>query len=991
MSNVVQRTFAGGEIAPALFARTDLIKYATGLRTCRNFFIEKQGTAANRPGTALVAGVKNSAKTSRLWCWHFNDDQTYLVELGPGYMRWFQDAAAVELDETPDSWVTATAYVIGDLVANDAVNYYCTADHTSASTTEPGTGDDWSGSWYALIDDIYEIPTPYAEADLMALQLSQSADVVTIAHRSYATRELKRFGDTLWTLSLTAFGPSTGKPTTLAATGGAVDTSDATYAVTAIDEVTGEEGLPATKELSLKEPTSSSAITLTWDALAGAVEFNVYRSADGVSYGLIGVAGGLEEVTSDTTWTTGDASVQSTTTGSEVEGTTQARNPVVATAAGKAFDGKYRVTGTIEVSSGLEDTDAVAEGWVNVYYQRGSETRVLAGSSDVVDSSGGAGTGAVPFSLTIEVPDNGYTTLTIDLVPVIEIASGTGSVSMTCKVVGTKIESSTVGTGFIDDGIEPDYTVSPPRERNLFTAVGGYPGVVGSYQQRRAFANSTSQPERIWMSRVGLPRNFLRTMPIGAADPVIFTLAGNEVNEVRHFLDLETLLIFTAGDVKRAEGDDTGTIVPGAPNPKRFFGAGAAATPPPIVAGKSAIYVQARGSIVRSLLATAAEGWTGSDLTIFASHLVEGRTLVDGAFAETPNSIVWFVRSDGVLLGLTYLKEQEVWGWHRHDTDGLIERVCVVPEDSEDRVYLIVKRTIDGSTKRYIERMASRRVSDIRDAVFVDSALSYDGRNTGTTTMTLSGGTDWDYEETLTLTASASLFVAGDVGNEIHLESSAGDKVRFVIDAYSSGTVVTGHAVKDVPTSLRATATTTWARAVDTFSGLSHLEGKDVAVLGDGYVAASPNNSSYGTVTVDDGSITLDRCYAVVHVGLPYISDLETLDIDTPQGPSLKDKRMLVNRVGLFVEASRGIWAGPRAPTGDDPLEGLSEYPSRNATPEGGEGDSYDTPPELVTDYVDIGIQSDWSQHGRVLVRQVDPLPLSVLSVTPQGYMPTGG
>src|SRR5690606_34482023 len=135
--------------------------------------------------------------------------------------------------------------------------------------------------------------------------------------------------------------------------------------------------------------------------------------------------------------------------------------------------------------------------------------------------------------------------------------------------------------------------------------------------------------------------------------------------------------------------------------------------------------------------------------------------IVDWAYQEEPNSVVWMVRSDGTLLGLTYLREHDVVAWHRHDTDGLVESVAVIPEGNEDALYMIVKRTIDGATVRYLERMNSRYFEEIEDLVHLDCAITYDGRSEtifAGITMTLSGGTNWDENETLTLTASASHF-----------------------------------------------------------------------------------------------------------------------------------------------------------------------------------------------------------------------------------------
>jgi len=313
---------------------------------------------------------------------------------------------------------------------------------------------------------------------------------------------------------------------------------------------------------------------------------------------------------------------------------------------------------------------------------------------------------------------------------------------------------------------------------------------------------------------------------------------------------------------------------------------------------------------------------------------------------------------------MTYMREQQVIGWHRHDTDGEVESVCVISEGTEDALYIAVKRTIGGVTKRYVERMNTRYITDIKNAFFVDSGLSYDGRNTGATTMTLTSSGAWTYGSaaTFTLTASASYFVAGDVGSEIHLTADDDRILRLAITARTSGTVVTVTINRDVATELRSTATTHWAHARKSFSGLSHLEGKTVNVLADGHVAPQ--------ALVASGAVALAQAATVVHIGLPIEADFETLDISAPTGETIRDKQKIVQAVRLLVEDSRGIFAGR-----DE--SNLLEYKQRAQ-------EGYDAPVALLTGVADILIGATWSKEGRVFVRQSDPLPLSILAAIPE-------
>jgi len=547
--------------------------------------------------------------------------------------------------------------------------------------------------------------------------------------------------------------------------------------------------------------------------------------------------------------------------------------------------------------------------------------------------------------------------------------------------VGLAKSSGAYAYEFTDTGVTPDYTRVPPLARTPFSTAGNYPSSVGYYQQRRVFGNTNSNVETVWTSKIGLPYNLCLSTPLQDDDPVTFTLSGKYVNSVRHIIELKRLVVLTSGGEWTVEGDAAGIITPTQINAKQHAYNGASNTSPVIVNG-TLLYIQARGSIIRDFgFDFEVDGYKGNDLTIFSAHMFDGYTIRDWTYQQTPHSIVWVARDDGKMLGLTYIREHQMLAWHRHDTDGVIEQVVSVPEGTEDALYMVVNRTINGSTKRYVERILTQKPGELVDMTYLDSYLSYDGRYTGSTTMTISGGTTWGPEETLTLTASASYFSGGDVGNAIHMTGADGTIIRFLIAGYTSTTVVTGNVNKIVPTAMRSTSMSTWATAVDVVSGLGHLEGKQVSVFADGFVVASPNNPGYPVLTVTGGSITLPRPYAVIHVGLPITADLETLDIETTQSETLVDKSKLISSVTAYVEASHGAWVGVPPKDGEALLEGLTEMNLRDTEDD-------DSPTDLETGPLEINIRPEWNSNGRVMIRHVDPTPLSVLAVMPSGLIP---
>lgn len=941
----VQRNFSGGEISPDLYGRVDQVRYATGLRTARNFMVMRHGGVANRPGTVFVGEVKDSTKTVRLTSFVFNSDQAYLLEFGDLYMRVVRNGAQV---------TDLTLTITGITNANPAVVTYTGTDpsngdevYISSITGAIGTylngrnfkiaSVDAGGNTFQLqymsgtnvnstsmgaytsggtAARIYTLTTPYLEADLPQLQFVQSADVVTIVHPTYAPRELSRSGHSSWTLSTVTFAPNISRPTSCAATAGAAGSNTYRYRITAIEDETLEESLPG-----LAATVNITGITKANPAVVTA---NSHGYANGDEVFITGV-GGMTEV-NDLTFTVAN----------------QTANTFELSGVNSSSYTTYTSGGTVartcaKVTSAAAPTSTAANSvsWTAV-------------------------SGAIEYNVYRELNGvYGY----------IGVARG---------------------TSFSDTGITPDTTDTPPEvlARNPFDSASNYPSAVTYFQQRLCFANTDNDPEKVWTTMVGHYKNLNVQAPLLEDVAVTFTLAGREVNEIRHMIDLDSLVLFTTGGVWVVSGDSAGILTPSEINAKQHSYEGSSILRPLLI-GNTALYVQSRvqtfGSIVRDLrFAFDSDSYTGTDLTIFSPHLFDSYTLRDWAYQPMPHCVVWVVRSDGTLLGLTYVRDHEIAGWHRHDFDGTVENVCVVPESTEDRLYLLIKRTINGRTVRYIEEMASRTIDEdaVEDLIFMDCELAYDGWHTGSTTMTLSGGTNWTYTETLTLTASASTFASTDVGNEIHLEGTDGTLIRFTIVEYTSATVVTGHPHMTVPSAMRSVAIATWADAVDEVTGMWHLEGETVSILADGFVVASPNNESYTTRTVTNGTVTLDKCYAVVRIGLPITADLETLDLDVPQG-TIADMKKLVQKVLLRVHQSRGAWVGVAAPSDDtvDPLEGLTEIKARV-------DEDYSAPIVLTTGSMEVNVQGEWSSNGRVFVRQVDPVPLTVLAISPAGYIP---
>lgn len=433
----------------------------------------------------------------------------------------------------------------------------------------------------------------------------------------------------------------------------------------------------------------------------------------------------------------------------------------------------------------------------------------------------------------------------------------------------------TTGLSVVDDNIAPDLSKTPPLYETVFNTTSEYPGAVSYYEQRRTFAGTINKPQNLWATRSGTESAMSYSLPTRDDDRISFRVAAREANTIRHIVPLTQLILLTSSAEWLVTSGDV--LTPSTVNvrPQSYVGAN---NVQPVVINNTMIYGAARGGHARELAYNwQANGFVTGDLCLRSAHLFDGLELVDMAYMKAPQPIVWAISSNGKLLGLTYVPDQQIGAWHQHDTQGEFESCAVVAEGGEDFLYCVIKREIDGSDVRYIERMASRQFSAAEDAFFVDCGATYDGA------------------------------------------------------------------------------------AATTISGLDHLEGETVSILADGAVRAQQ--------VVTGGAIELDISASVVQVGLPITADLQTLPLAMQiDGAFGQGRAKNINKVWLRVFESSGIFAGPS-------LDRLKEYKQRT-------GEPYDTPPAFKTAEIQLSLSPSWSDGGQIYIRQSDPLPLTIVSMS---------
>ena len=267
-----------------------------------------------------------------------------------------------------------------------------------------------------------------------------------------------------------------------------------------------------------------------------------------------------------------------------------------------------------------------------------------------------------------------------------------------------------------------------------FSASTGYPAAVAFYEQRLVFASTTQQPQTLFFSVGGSFEDF--AAGVDGDDALTYTLGSNQVNIIRYLQAGRVLLVGTSGGEFVVTSSEDAPLSPTNAVVKRQATYGSADIQPVQVANVTLFVQRAKRKLRELVFDLNTDSYQAPDMTILAEHITEGG-IKEMSLQQEPDNVVWCVLENGKFVGMTYRREENVIAWHEHvlggafgsDAFGHVESVATIPGDlNEDDTYLVVKRTIDGGTKRYIEYFSSFEFGDdVEDAFFVDSGLTYSG------------------------------------------------------------------------------------------------------------------------------------------------------------------------------------------------------------------------------------------------------------------------
>jgi len=843
--NIIQASFAHGELSPSLLARVDLKQYRTGCARMRNFFVDYRSGTSTRQGTKFV--VQCLSLGARVIPFQTSVLTPYVLEFGDHYVRPTSFGASVL--ETPFTItgitngnpmsITALGnnFAVGDWVFVNGVvgmpevngRFFQVSSTSPLSFVSVQNGALINSLGYGTysaggtIGRVYKFSSPYAVADLPLLKYVQISNTMYLTHPSYPPTTLTFNSPTNWTFATIPFGTTVGTPTSVTAVPSTGGTANFSYIVTASDSQ-NQEGIASAPAncTSVNIGTTAGTIRISWTAPAGgAASYNVYKAEPSYS-------------------------------------------------------------GTIPV---------------------------------------GASYGFI---------------------------------------------GSTNATTFDDTNIVPDFVTSPPIVQNPF-AGGNNPGTACFFQQRLYYGGSNQFPQTFWGSQPGFYNNFNISDPIQEDDAITGTLVSLQVNQIKWMVPMPGgLLIGTARGTWQLSAGQFGSSTAVTPTnavatPQAYYGA---SDVPPLVIGIDVLFVQRSGTVRDLSYSIYNNIYQGVDASILSNHLFFGTPIIQWTYADEPFRVVWAVRSDGQLLSLTYVKEQEMLGWCRHDTLGAFKSVCSVLENTLDAPYFVVRRVINGQILDYVERMADRTFPyGAEDAWSVDfgsqTAGSFPQAN-----LTIDKPIG-----TATFKADAAVFDPTMVGKVIRADGGVATITNFISALQVQATYdrlptqLTPDDPNNTPLPVTAGNWSIWTK-ITRVLGLDYLEGQTVQILADGDVITPQQ--------VVGGQITLSQPASKITVGIQYVCQLQTMYMDlTNELDSIQGKRKSYNAMTIRVRETRGLIYGQSFIL-MTPIKEFKQSQTLGSTIELVTGDEY------------VRTDPQWDVEGQICLEQDNPLPATVLGIIPE-------
>jgi hypothetical protein len=901
----IQTNFTSGEVSPLIRGRTDITRYFNGVSKLQNFVVKPQGGISRRPGTKFASEIKNSGSLVLLQKFEYSSLQAYVLEFTDLCIRIYKN---------------------GGLLLDAGLPI--------------------------------EVVSPYQETDLKQLYFTQSADVLYICHPNYQTRTLSRVSETSWVLSLfvTKDGPFLDRDSrdyTMTLTN---IVNRATLRSTANDFSAGDVGkyveYPYNSQLVVgKIITYNSATEVIIEPYENIIDPTSLDERTVLSY--VAGSGVAAKITfSGATLTLPTGTEVGTPNGTQVilpTGSTLTPN-TTPTVAGEyvVFPAAQEISSPVGMTIkpvGFGDVITLpGSGWFFTEKGAGAWPSRIRSSIAVwlaahensfikVDLSWYKTGKHFLQSESYDASPGGTTVVDVmEVTETLTMKTTSGILSFSNHAITAQLNCSNDVFASTDVGRQFRLTFSsqkvwgtittyssqktcqvnlgrmmPPSPKKLDTYLNNaktlewqlgawytanYPSCVCFHEERLVFANTLLQPQTIWCSKSADYVNFASTendSKVLDDSAITYTISSSEVNSIVWLMSSNILLFGTIGGEWQVKASSINeAITPTNISITQQTSYGSSSTVRPRKIGSSVFFCQRSGNKIRELSYDfQLDSFVGKDMTVVSEHILKDYSgAIQSSYQREPNSVFWTVTTNGALIGFTFEKDQEVTAWHRHLIGGsfssgiaVVESIATIPstDATKDIVYIVVKRTINGATKRYVEyfdnEFSPSSTTDLTGMKFLDSSLSYSGS------------------------------------------------------------------------------------AVNTVTGLSHLEGQTVQVIANGTLRTP--------VVVASGSITFDGAAATsVYVGLHSSSICKILPIES--GSELGTAQGKTKRVQKFTARLLNSLVFKVGPD-----ESKVESIELSST-------------ELFSADKSLDLQQDYGLTGEYVIVQDKPYPLTVLSLMPQ-------
>ena len=894
----LQQAFNAGELHPRLAARLDFAKYRSGLEICENLLPLSEGGAMRRSSTRYVAGVADSAKKGRLKRFQFSTTQAYILEMGDSIMRFYRHQGQITVANT-DAVVTNGTF---------------TSNITGWTNRSTGTGS---------------IAHDATNGRLSLVPGGTGATDIGWAEQSITTANINQEH----VLKFRVLGAPSDK----------------------IEFQVGTAASGAQTLAAVEKQVGYHCVAFTPTTSPFYIQFrnkgsfrNKTVQIDNVS--LIDNSA----VEADTPWP--EAALYT------VEGPQSADILYL-------FHADYPVHKLLRL--GHTTWSVVEVAWVDgPYLDQNTTTTTLLPSA-------ATGLGITLTLSAVTGVNDGQGWISTDIGRLVRYKKTT----TWGYAVITSITSTTIAVADVRKDFEAAPTAVTTWHLGAWSGTTGYPRTATFFEQRLYAAATNKQIQTFWASQTADFENLKPDNDAGtveADDALDFTLSADNVNAI-YWLSAgeDALVIGTEGGewVPKSTGE---VITPLDITVRRQTTHGSAQIQP-VRIDNAALFVQrAKRRIREFVFSIESNGYQAPDLTRLARHITKGG-IVEMDYAEEAESVVVAVRNDGTFLSMTVRRDENVVGWARHIIGGsfsggnaVVESVAVIPgdngagqtQDSTDRdeVWVIVKRTINSATKRYVEFFERDFADDHsqEDAYYSDSLITLD------TPITISGATK---ANPVVITATSHGYSNGDIPRITDVSGMTqlnGNSYKVANKTTNTFELTS----PDDSSNINGTSYTTYIsggkanKKVTAITGLSHLEGETVKILGDGAIQADK--------TVASGAITLDTAASVVHMGLGYTHKLKTLKISAgnPAGTPLgKTKRIYGLTFSLLN--SHTLEFGPSSSS-------LTKKDFRVVS------SAMDSAAPLFTGEKFVEFPGDWTTDARIFIESDDPVPFTLLALAPE-------